>query len=394
MSLLSLVRAFKSLSFKGILFCLILSLCSIQARAFQYPLRDPAGLINPKVEDYLGLEKPKVILADYEAIKEDFEELRFSNNDEIDEWLIKHSALIAKSQTGQSTVNSLIHTNGVVIQGYRPAEYGRAAVFRAGSGLLEVKGIGAVDPLLVDHKTGLATLGEVIREFAYEKLVRRILAHAGAPVTTVRCYAVIDPGFDVMQRKSSPDPAGLLVRQAHERFYGPHPGHAGTASVFDGKTAWSIESILRRYGVTSAGANRNGKYLPDQMNIQGTKDKIRIVDFGAYLSLNRFEKPVTNVYSNAAYAFPDKPGFIQPDPLIRVPMKEWGSSVTGIVDPKTDNPSTWSHELAKNLRAGIAQRKDAEQHLRNLLGPVEEILRHRPSAACIEQWVTTGLESR
>ncbi len=164
----------------------------------------------------------------------------------------------------------------------------------------------------------LASLGEAIREYGYERLVNEIFKQSKSGLETVRNYAVLDLGFDIKNQEGTTSRAGMVLRQAHERS-------SGAYSLIDNERALKIEKLLRRYGVTSAGAHRN-KWPYEWLNIQGTKD-------GAVMTTEEVMK-------------------LQPEPALRVPLKVWGTSVSGTIDPAFDNPWIWSHELAESLRRG------------------------------------------
>jgi hypothetical protein len=257
----------------------------------------------------------------------------------------------------------------------RPADYGRALVFQPEPGvLIDVKGSGALAPQQESHGNGLATLGEAIREYAYEHLVNKVFEHAQTGDRTVGHYAVIDAGFDVKQHDGRIDPAGLILRQAHSRA-------TGDLSALSNSDTKRIEMTLRRYGITSAGAYQNDPY--DRLNLQGTKDGA-VLDFGGFLVMPKFEKPAYHFDRTPEVSPRYKPllsadkDFVNPDENVRVPVHLWGYTVSGKADPIVDNPQIWSHELATALREGRAQRKDAEQHMKNLLDPVDAKLKAHP----------------
>lgn len=341
---------------------LFLFIFPLVAFGIDTPLRTPSLLRQPQPELMLRVNSARVVIADYHLIQRDFAETRNMNHKEIDDWLLDHAAYVSKPQAAQNTVNTTI-TTGKEITAFRPADYGRAAVFPAGSGLIDAKGTGSQHPLQYDHGNGLATLGESIREFAYEKLVHRITEHAGLDVDTVGCYAIFDLGFDVIHADGSTSPAGMILRQAHERA-------EGAFSLYDEPMAKRIETEFRRYGLTSAGAYRTNPV--EQLNIQGTKDHHGLIDFGGYLTVEKFEKPARNFYDQAHLFVPGTPDFIQPDPKLQIPFELWGYKKAA--DPKLDNPWVWSHELADDLRKGKATRENVEQHIHNLLDKVEERL--------------------
>jgi hypothetical protein len=178
-------------------------------------------------------------------------------------------------------VNSPIQTGPGRVRALRPRDYGRALVYETGSdggtsGLIDAKGTGSLAPGVGGHSNGLATLGEVIREFLYEKLVRTIFVHSGSGLETVEHYAVIDWGFDVIHDNGMRDPAGMILRQAHSRIRERYSG-------FEDAAAKRVELTLRPYGLTSAGAYRVGEDR-EMINVQGTKDGA-VLDFGGFLTV-------------------------------------------------------------------------------------------------------------
>jgi hypothetical protein len=346
------------------------------------PLSQVSGLQKPRTEKAVRLANARVVLADYPLIRHDFQqplEARFAkplsaiSEREIDEWLLDSTAYVSAAQAKQSLVNTPIPTTERSVTAFRPMDYGRAMVFQPEPGvLIDVKGSGAKRPRQTDHANGLATLGEVIREFAYEQLVHKLFVHAQSGERTVGHYAVIDAGFDVKFGDGRQDRAGLILRQAHTRA-------KGDKSALSIPKAMKIERVLRRYGITSAGAYQEEPY--DALNIQGTRDGA-LLDFGGFLAMPWFEKPAyhfdhtPDVEPHRKPIFAPKQEFPQPDEAHRVPFNTWGFSMTRKADPIADNPWIWSHDLARDLANGKAQRQHAEQHLRNLLDPVEQALKN------------------
>ena len=348
------------------------------------PLTSSADLLNPKRERVFRLTNARVVGADYPLIKHDFGNVLMARygkpldqitTGEIDAWLLDSTAYIAKTQTKQTVVNTPIpHDEKQSTMALRPDDYGRALVFEPEPGvLIDAKGVGARNPKMKDHANGLATLGETIREFAYEHLINKILVHADRGDRTVGHYAIIDAGFDVKQPDGGTDPAGIILRQAHARS-------AGRSSLFGRQLMRKIEVTLRRYGITSAGAYQDGKF--DALNIQGTPDGA-IVDFGGFLAMQNFQKLAYHFdwnpdYSNHPPLLSPDGVWVQPNADVRVPYRLWGYTASGKADPQFDNPSVWSAQLATALRNGAATRADVEQHLRNLLGPVDKRLDANP----------------
>lgn len=364
------------------LLALLALMLPLSAWAIDPPLRRTFWLPNPRKETFKQVRGAKVVFADYDLLKHDFPVLRDRTNEQIDQWLLQRAAVISIPQAAQSAVNTPIATTDATVTGYRPWQYGRAAVLPVEGGLLDVKGTGALAPSSDGHGTGLMTVGEAIREYAYERLVRKILAHAHASISTVRTYAVIDGGFDQVFEDGNRAPAGMLVRQAHTRNQESKPIFKGQASMFGPRNSWLVERMLRPYGITSCGSNRDHIKDLDLVNIQGTGDYKGIVDFGHFIAERHFDKPAVHVQEMLTLAAPDKRpamfgDFPQPDPKLQVPWEIWGYG-KGKADPKYDNPWIWAHELAQSFRNGTATRADAAKYLGTMLDPVDRILAANP----------------
>ena len=331
------------------------------------PLRTQTGLAAPVRETAVRVRTARVVLADYGLIRRDFAETRELSDAQIDDWLLSKTAFVSKVQADQSLTNTRIETGAGTVQAFRPADYGRALVFETGGGgFIDGKGAGAASsPVLNDHANGLATLGEATREFLYEKLVRTVFVAGGTGMETVEHYAVIDWGFDVIHADGTHSPAGMVLRQAHSRA-------AAGDSVFHDTRARLVEMNLRRFGLTSTGAYRND--LPmEAINIQRTKDGA-VLDFGGFLSVEHFERLVSNFNGFDVLLRPGQIDFVQPDESLRVPFEKWGYGVTGVADPKLDNPWVWSHQLANEFRAGRASRDAFKAHFENLVGSYRRTL--------------------
>jgi hypothetical protein len=332
----------------------------------------------------------KVVAVDYPLIAKDFPQMRQTPHENevqwktrVDQWVISETGFIAQSQTQQNTVNSPIDVTSESKIAMRPAGYNRAHIIGVENGLMDAKGVGTKYPMQKDHGNGLATLGEMIREFLYEKAVTLIFEHADVPMKTVGCYAVLDYGFDVIHADGSRSRAGYVLRQAHQRS-------ALRISTLPIQDAFQVEKILRKYGMTSSGETfamasadqKKGRALSydfDYVNVQGTNNKniIEVVDFGAFLVVDSFERDlVSNFDLNQKLLTPQTFGYIQPDPKLRVPMEQWGN--LGTKDPKSDKPFIWSHELAQAVAEGRAGRDAVEQHLKNMLGPFQQRLQAVP----------------
>jgi hypothetical protein len=230
-------------------------------------LRDPQKLWDAKAESVKRVQTSRVILADYELIRKDFPEIRNRTNAEIDTWLLQNTSFISINQAKQNLVNEPIQTTEEYVQAYRPREYRRAHVFVASTGgLIDAKGTGAVDPSGGSHDNGLATLGDMIREYLYEKLIHAIFIK-DRRFETVGSYAVIDYGFSIVHPDGGKSRAGMILRQAHTRYHqGPSvQRNRNQSAMLPRKLQLEIEFFLREFGITSS-VKFMGKEL---VNLQG-----------------------------------------------------------------------------------------------------------------------------
>ena len=144
-----------------------------------------------KSEKVAKLSQAQVLIADYDLLKKDFPALKEMSNPEIDRWLIDQVGYVSLPQAAQTEVNTEIPVEAESMQreAYRPRRYNRALIYDAmepnapeGStqsmGLLDVKGSGSLTPAQKDHGNGVATLGEAIREFIYERMMRDVVYDA------------------------------------------------------------------------------------------------------------------------------------------------------------------------------------------------------------------------
>jgi hypothetical protein len=350
------------------------------------PIKDIAEL---KVShDKVELVRPlnaQVILADYDLIKRDFsKETNGMSNSEIDKWILNYAGYISKSQLkGDSVVNTpipyRIHENSnrpaEEPEGYRPETYGRGLMFKTKNGLLEGKGFGANNPEQKSHKNGLATTGEMIREFGFEKLVHSTFKHyrdhfnKESELDTVRSYAVIDFGFDVIHSNGQQSPAGAILRQAHNRV-AINDGN----TFLPGQEAVKIEKVLRMYGITSAAdpafyKKHWGHYDFDIADLQGTS-KNEVVDFGTFRVRDDFKKDVEFMgkVKNEVGLDKDRWDFVHPKSDISIPQKVWGYEGDG---SSGDNLKRFADQLARDFRNHNVERQSIEKKLLStFLSPV------------------------
>jgi len=329
----------------------------------------------------------RVAIVNYELIAKDFPQMARSESEgddawrsRVDRWLIDQTAFVLDKQAAQTATNSRIPTDGEEKQALRPRSYGRAHIIPVEGGLMDAKGVGSASPRLGGHSDGLATLGEMIREYIYEKVVSMVLEHAGGQIKTVGDYGVIYYGFNVKHEDGSQSPAGFILRQAHQRAAGPNSSLGREEEV-------RVEQILRRYGLTSSGETfafretpHAQRYQWDYTNVQGTNNPAatELVDFGAYLAVAHFDLDLMSNYDlGQPVAEPGQVGFVQPDPTLRVPLEQWGA-YGNHQDPKQDKPFVWSHELARAFGEGQADRAAVNAHLHNMLSPIAQRLFGHP----------------
>ena len=194
-----------------------LLILSITTHAVKTPLRNSQDLWEAVAEEVLHVSTARVMLADYDLIRQDFPEVKTFSNDKIDAWLIANTAFISKEQAAQEVVNTPIKLDGVKKKAFRPREYRRAHVFQMDTGgLIDAKGTGSVDPHQGNERNGLAALADVIREFMFEKMVKRIFNKLQR-FDTVGTYAAIDFGFDVKWSHGGRSRAGATERAARRR---------------------------------------------------------------------------------------------------------------------------------------------------------------------------------
>ncbi len=362
-----------------------LLILSITAHAVKTPLRNSQDLWEPVAEEVLHVSTARVILADYDLIRRDFPEVKTFSNDKIDAWLIANTAFISKEQAAQEVVNTPIKLDGVKKKAFRPREYRRAHVFQMDTGgLIDAKGTGSVDPHQGNERNGLAALADVIREFMFEKMVKRIFNKLQR-FDTVGTYAAIDFGFDVKWSHGGRSRAGVVLRQAHTRY---HLGPIGNRQredpvVLPNEYQLEVEMALRPFGVSAAINVHPGLYAVtqqgDQLNLQGATDG-SIVDFGGFRARKNFTLPLYTPYDSKGNANvtdadivlkPDDVRYVQPNQKLAVPFELWGNTETG---GGLDNPYIWSEHTAIAIAEGRAGREAVENHFKNLIEPVEKKL--------------------
>lgn len=280
----------------------------------------------------LRVTTARVLEVDYELIRRDFEITRTMSTAQIDEWLLESAACISRDQVdvgekrGVNTAISIdLHDPKSSL---RPPNYGRALVIEVEGGILDAKGAGGLTQAISQnsHRNGLMETAEAIREFAFTKLVRRTLAHAGSEFSVIDGYAVIDFGFQV---KSPVDatfqPAGLLLRQSHFR-------DIRRSEQLEQRNAVHIEQTLREYGITSAykktSIGNDKTILYDVLNVQGSDAGKFIFDFGGYRISDHFQNQaitLSDLFEKKLIPIlTPKSTALQPDPRYSSLFQAWG----------------------------------------------------------------------
>lgn len=280
----------------------------------------------------LRVTTARILQADYELIRRDFEITRTMNTAQIDEWLLKSAACISRDQVDvgeKRGVNTSISADlRDPKSSLRPPNYGRALVIQMEGGILDAKGAGGLTQAISQnsHRNGLMETAEAIREFAFTKLVKRTLGHADSEFGVIDSYAVIDFGFQVKSPvDNSFQPAGLLLRQSHFR-------DIRRSEQLEQKNAIHIEQTLREYGITSAykktSIGDNKTILYDVLNVQGSDAGKFIFDFGGYRISDHFQNQaitLSDLFEKKLIPVlnPKSPA-LQPDPRYAPLFQEWG----------------------------------------------------------------------
>ncbi len=363
-------------------FAMILGL-GLQAKAdIEKPVTSTFPFMyNSRMTEAVQVEGVKVVVANYDLIARDFPKQRRAANEpmeawhaRVDEWLVKETGYILKKHARKNETNTPIRTTSETKNAIRPKGYNRAHLISVDDGVMDAKGVGTENPKRVGHGDGLATLGEMIREFLFERLVTRIFDHAGESARTVGNYAVMDYGFDVVHADGSKSRAGYILRQAHVRS-------PLLNSYIPDNEALRVELLLRKYGISTAG---DTFHMPNAYpNVQGTNNRktTEVLDFGAYVAMPAYKQAISSRIAGAWIIPQTSKHYVAPDQNLAIPLELWGPAGETL-DPKMDRPFVWSHELAEAWADGRADRSAVNTHIENLLGPVYKKLTVTTAASC------------
>jgi len=290
----------------------------------------------------------------------------------VNAWLIRNGAFISRQQLQPNEINSPIDADLADVRiGYRPPEYGRAAVVPIDSPTgasearyLDLKGIGVAPGRTASHQphsSGLDYLGNALVDFFFGWLIDTLFARTCPGYHVVPVYAVIDLGFDILGGAFGTSPAGIHVRRAHSR---PFPTLPLSGSDHE-KLMIHVEMLLRLFGLTTTNyltsyRLRDGETGPRLVNVEGPlaveteaekrkaerivevirssagnslellnvqstdagdweRKSFEIYDFGHVRSERRFTSPLANPIRDGALRVgriitPDQSSFVQPDP--------------------------------------------------------------------------------
>ncbi len=305
------------------------------------------------------LSNARIVMVNYYAITKKYQILKQFTNPQIDKLLLDMVAYISTTQLKDNEVNTPIPVSEDLKIGFRPLRKNIKNVYRPflknrsltfeifhpnnpqkSIGVMDVKGSGTPNPIQRHHSNGLASLGECIREYLFENLIREIFNHAKIDETTVASYAVIDAGFDIINEDGSHDRAGLYIREAHAKL-------TSRESRVPRVKAQKIGKLLAKYGVDPGG------------NVQGALGN-KIVDFGHYVANDE----LTEIQDNLLIPFNIWGGY---DKNRQHLSSKWPNA-------KYDNPWRWSHSLATNFANRRTNRDHVWQHFLNFMNPVRNVL--------------------
>ncbi len=293
--------------------------------------------------EFVPVNSARVVVMDSQFLKAHFPSVSDLSLDEQQAWFLDQSAQVRITHIDAQRVNSEFPTNRLFKRtAYIPPEYGRASMTPVRNpkdplstvGFFDIKGSGAERPRPGAYSNGLMTLGEALREYLMEHLIRRVLIHAGSEVTTTGSYGVIDLGFDLIHEDGSRSRAGLYVR----------PAVADRA--FDHlNTRREVVETLKRYSILAEAP-------------QGSSSR-QLLDFGAY-TIRR-------------------PESLGADPELAVPFQRWGIDESRVA-PKGRELFFWAkyeapwyamHDLAERYARGEIQADDVNQSLKTWIQEID-----------------------
>eukprot|EP01126_Amoeba_proteus_P002254 TRINITY_DN10707_c0_g2_i1.p1 TRINITY_DN10707_c0_g2~~TRINITY_DN10707_c0_g2_i1.p1 ORF type:complete len:460 (+),score=109.55 TRINITY_DN10707_c0_g2_i1:128-1381(+) len=200
-------------------------------------------------DNWYKLRQAKVLVADYDLLRHDFPFLCEKAKPEINTWLLDNAAYISEGQVKRILTSGDLHdvmddpsasldTSDRRVA-LRMKGGGRAATFFVDSkywfdpesgfmsaNMIEVKGCGTsiLHTSVTTKACGLLSLVDALKEFAYEKLLRRISVLEKSSWSTVGYYAVVDTGLRFKDDKPNPatgylgDRCSLCMRQRQSRM--------------------------------------------------------------------------------------------------------------------------------------------------------------------------------
>ena len=250
--------------------------------------KDVGALDFDALEDgFVKLEHCHVLVADYELIRQDFIQLKESSFEEINAWLLDQAAYLSEGQIARirdGDLKEMIFLPSGGLDSYfdytkkkagiRLKGGGRAATFLVDNKfkiekgcfqaqMIDVKGVGTTKlQKYFDPKAcGFLSQVDAMKEFAYEKLINKVLQNSKSEFSTVGTYAIIDTAIRFGENVADPatgykgDRCVLLLRQRTSRLVAApdtvvYYSVAETSQLQSSRGA-ELRKALYAYGISS-----------------------------------------------------------------------------------------------------------------------------------------------
>ena len=281
-------------------------------------------------------KKAKVLMADYDLLRNDFATLKDKSEEYINMWLIKECAYISEGQISRfqksGDTNDYIQIDSIddffdlkqPRVSLRQRGFGRATTFIIGDTFSIENGIFKADMIctkgcgtqkyatdFTKKENGLLSMVDAFKEYAFQKLIQRISEITQKDVIkekrwgTIQSYAIIDIGLRTKPGLVNPGTGyseeryGLTIRQANCRYVcGPDDPAFYSVVNLDcqlKKQFKEFKNAMIDFGITSE-QEPKGEILnmstsdrindmDTEWNIQADSSGYRIVDFSQYYAL-------------------------------------------------------------------------------------------------------------
>jgi hypothetical protein len=232
-------------------------------------------------QKFFRLVDARVVWADLAAIERDLVLDPYEGKGSVEEAIARRFlefALISDAQFSSEEANEPIARSHEQVTGYRPARYGRAALFPSKTisykdnpsdvSVFDVKGVGVAPgfvPNIKLHQTGLLSLIEALREIVMQAIIERIFKHLGYDIHGIPVYALLDLKFKGKYSGAGRYPAAIMVRKHNARLKGNPNLYPSDSDVYEMRLF--IEECLRKYSITSSNnQNRMRIFRDDKSN--------------------------------------------------------------------------------------------------------------------------------